>query len=172
MAILKVPVNAQDHTLGSLHAPRVLVGYCDYQCPDCGDSYPLIKELIAKHEHSLLFVFRNFPKQEKHPMALPAALAAEAAARQSKFWEMHDIIYENQDELSIENLLVFATEIGLNIQQFAADWKSQELLTKIEKDFDGGLRSGVSETPTFFVNGHQFDEFDGSYESLSYAISM
>ena len=105
-------------------------------------------------------------------MAMPAALAAEAAARQSKFWEMHDIIYENQDELSVENLLSFARDIGLNIQQFASDWKSQELLNKVEKDYEGGIRSGVNGTPTFYVNGHRYDEYDGRYESLASAISL
>ena len=172
MSVLKVPVNANDHTLGSLHAPKVLVEYGDFQCPSCGGAYPLVKELFAKHEHGLLFIFRNFPLQESHPMAMPAALAAEAAARQSKFWEMHDIIYENQDELSVENLLSFARDIGLNIQQFASDWKSQELLNKVEKDYEGGIRSGVNGTPTFYVNGHRYDEYDGSYESLASAISL
>ena len=172
MSLLKVPVNAQDHTLGSLHAPRVLVEYGDYQCPSCGEAYPIIKELIAKHQHNLLFVFRNFPLQESHPEAMPAALAAEAAARQSKFWEMHDIIYENQADLTIQHIMNFAEEIGLDMEQFRADWKSQELLNRIEKDYEGGLRSGVNGTPCFFINGHRFDQFDGSLESLESAIAI
>ena len=111
-----------------------------------------------------------FPLQESHPHAMMAALAAEAAARQDKFWEMHDIIYEHQDELSGNRLLSFAEALNLDLQQFAHDWKSQATLAKVESDFEGGLRSGVNGTPSFFLNGNRLNSYDESYESLAEAV--
>ena len=99
-----------------------------------------------------------------------AALAAEAAARQNKFWEMHDTIYENQTSLLGHKILDHAQALGLDLHQFGQDWKSRETVAKVENDFESGVRSGVSGTPSFFLNGNKLDSYDGSYESLVDAV--
>ena len=97
---LKPPVNSKDHIQGNKNAPLELVEYGDYQCGHCGHAYPIIKSVQEALGNNLKFVFRNFPLSEVHPDAFKAAVAAEAAALQHRFWEMHDIIYENQERLS------------------------------------------------------------------------
>src|SRR5215813_11487015 len=99
MAKLTVPVGPKDHIQGEDDAPVTLVEYGDYECPHCGAAYPIVKRVQKKMGKNLRFVFRNFPLTESHPHALHAAQAAEAAALQDKFWEMHDMIYENQETL-------------------------------------------------------------------------
>ena len=170
MAKLKVAVAATDHQTGNRNAAITLVEYGDYQCSHCGIAYPFIKRLLKDYDNQLLFVFRNFPLQEAHPQAMIAALAAEAAAKQDKFWEMHDMIYEHQADLSGNNLLVYAEALHLNVQQFGKDWKSSEILARVESDFESGLRSGVNGTPSFFINGSRLNTYDESYESLAEAV--
>ncbi len=170
MSKLKSPVTDQDHKTGNAKATIVLVEYGDYQCPHCGLAHPLLKRLLRQFDKNLLLVFRNFPLQEMHPMALISAQAAEAADRQSKFWEMHDTIFENQEMLSASNLLHFAKNLHLDMDMFAGDWKSKTMLARIESDFESGIRSGVNGTPTFFVNGSRLETYDETYESLSRAI--
>ena len=166
MARLKPPVNENDHHTGNVEASTILVEYGDYQCPYCGRAFPLIKRLLQEKIREVHFVFRNFPLQEIHPMALKAALAAEAAGMQGKFWEMHDLIYEHQKELSTRRLMEFAPVLGLDEEKFAEDWISTSLLSKVEGDFESGIRSGVNGTPTFFVNGKKLATYDETYESL------
>jgi protein-disulfide isomerase len=105
-----------------------------------------------------------------HQFAMMAALAAEAAALQNHFWEMHDIIYENQDDLDDNSLLHYAEVLNLDLQRFTNDLQNRDLLIKIEKDFEGGVRSGVNATPTFFINGNKVNNYYDSYESLEYSI--
>jgi protein-disulfide isomerase len=107
-----------------------------------------------------------------HPQALISAQAAEAADKQYKFWELHDTIFENQDILSATNLLHFAKQLNLDLEKFSMDWKSKAALSKVETDFDGGIRSGVNGTPTFFINGNRLETYDASYESLVNAIHV
>jgi protein-disulfide isomerase len=170
MSKLRVPVSDQDHQTGNAKAKIVMVEYGDYQCPHCGFAHPLIKKLLKQYSHELLFIFRNFPLQEMHPQALISAQAAEAAEKQHKFWEMHDTIFENQDILSANNLLHFAKQLNLDLEKFSMDWKSKSVLSKVETDFDGGIRSGVNGTPTFFINGNRLETYDASYESLAHAV--
>src|ERR1700712_2180353 len=99
-AHLKPPVGENDHVQGDKSAAIELVEYGDYQCPHCGAAHPVIKKIQKSFGKQVRFVFRNFPLQESHPYAMAAAIAAEAAGLQDKFWEMHDVIYENQDDLS------------------------------------------------------------------------
>ncbi|NIG54120.1 thioredoxin domain-containing protein [Chitinophaga sp. Cy-1792] len=167
MAHLKAAVTPHDHTTGNPNASIVLVEYGDYQCPSCGEAYPLVKKLLQHHGDQILFVFRNFPLQEIHPAAMMSALAAEAATHQDKFWEMHDLIFENQAALSVQTLLRFAEELQLDMPRFERDWQSQDTMGTVEKDFTGGLRSGVNGTPTFFVNGQRYDDYDATYASLA-----
>ncbi|MDH5033416.1 MULTISPECIES: DsbA family protein [Chryseobacterium] len=154
---LKPSVSTADHTQGSSDASLVIVEYGDYQCPYCGAAYPVLKELLKEFGDQIRFVFRNFPLSEMHQYARTAALAAEAAALQGKFWEMHDAIYENQEYLNADLPLKLAEKLGLNIPQFKADIHKKELVEKIDTDFESGIVSGVNGTPSFFINGNKFN---------------
>jgi protein-disulfide isomerase len=170
MSKLKIPVNKKDHQTGNPGAKIILVEYGDYQCPHCGMAYPLIKRLLTQFKTDLLFIFRNFPLQEIHPEAMLAAAAAEAAGRQNKFWEMHDLIFEHQNSLSGDFLIQSAEGLHLNMDQFAADSNSEAILSRVENDFEGGIRSGVNGTPSFFLNGNRLNSYNATYESLAEAV--
>jgi len=170
MAKLRTPVGPHDHIIGKTSAEITLVEYGDYECSHCGHAYPLIKKLTRDFSNDLLFVFRNFPLQQSHPYAMIAAQAAEAAGVQNKFWEMHDLIYEHQDELDESNLSYFAETLNLDMDKFENDLQSQNVISKIESDFESGIRSGVNGTPTFFINDKRLDSYDGTYESLADAV--
>lgn len=158
MAKLTVAVSANDHVQGPEDAPVTLVEYGDYECPHCGAAYPIIKRIQKAMGADLRFVFRNFPLTESHPHALHAAQAAEAVALQDKFWEMHDVIYENQETLEDDDLLRFARALKLDTKKWAADFDANEVVSKIQGDFSSGIRSGVNGTPTFFINGIRHDD--------------
>ena len=160
---LKPAVGNQDHIQGTDAAVIELVEYGDYQCPHCGAAYPVIKRIQNKFGAQIKFIFRNFPLTESHPHAMAAAIATEAAALQDKFWEMHDVIFENQNLLSDEGLLSLAASVGLDTEQFKKDIQKAELQEKVESDFESGIRSGVNGTPSFFVNS---TKFDGGAEDL------
>jgi len=150
-------VNSNDHIYGNLHAPLELVEYGDYECPFCGQAYPIVKSIQEKLGTDLKFIFRNFPLRKIHPHAYPAAVATEASALQGKFWEMHDIIFENQKTLEPENIIAFASTIGLDVNRFEKDIANEDLYLKAKRDFESGMKSGVNRTPTFFVNGRKFN---------------
>ncbi len=154
---LKPAVDKNDHVQGNKNAAVELVEFGDYQCPHCGAAYPVIKEIQETFGDQIKFVFRNFPLSEIHPTARAAAIAAEAAALQNKFWEMHDAIFENQSRLSRNFLLKLAENLNLDIEQFNNDIALDSVNEKVENDFESGIRSGVNGTPTFFVNGNRFD---------------
>jgi protein-disulfide isomerase len=172
MSRLKPPVNSNDHIQSYKDAAIELVEYGDYQCPHCGHAYPILKNIQKKLGHKLKFVFRNFPLAEVHPNAMNAAVAAEAASPQDKFWEMHDTIFENQQHLSDVDLIKYAAKIGLNIEQFETDFETPEFLEKVESDFESGIRSGVNGTPSFFINGEKYDEDWEETPFLSYLNSL
>lgn len=172
MSKLKPPVNENDQQTANVNTSITLVEYGDYQCPHCGHAHPLLKRFLKEYGNDVNFVFRNFPLQEIHPAAHISALAAEAAGRQGRFWEMHDMIFEHQQNLNGHTLLDFAERLSLDIQQFSLDWKNEKIVEKVEKDFESGIRSGVNGTPTFFVNGEKLMTYDGSYESLVEAINI
>ena len=151
--MLKVPVTSNDHIQGDEHAPVTLVEYGDYQCPYCGRAYYIIKALQQHYGPQLKFVFRNFPLTQVHPLAEPAAEAAEFAGAHERFWEMHDAIYENQDRLGIPLFFELAQELDLPDADLAHALENHEFLPNIRNDFMGGVRSGVNGTPTFFING-------------------
>lgn len=153
MSKLTVPVQAGDHIQGTEDAPVTLVEYGDYECSYCGMAYPIVKQLQSELGDKLRFVFRNFPLTEVHPHALNAAAAAEAAGLQAHFWEMHDLLYENQRALEDANLLAYARTLHLDIEQFKQDFASRQVESKIRDDEMGGIRSGVNGTPTFYING-------------------
>ncbi len=166
MSKLKLPVNAGDHKRGNTSAEIVLVEYGDFECPHCGHAHPLVKRLLDERGDELNFVFRNFPLREMHPHAYISAIAAEAAGKQGKFWEMHDLIFENQEKLSAGFLLSLAKDLALDPVQFANDSESSDVRSKIEADWESGIRSGVNGTPTFFLNGSLLRSYDETYESL------
>jgi protein-disulfide isomerase len=155
---LTVPVNDRDHIQGPSDAPVTLVEYGDYECPFCGKAYPMIKGIQQRMGDSLCFVFRNFPISTSHPHAVRAAEAAEAAGAQGKFWEMHDVIYENQQTLEDDDLRTFAEQLGLDMERFDRDMDSRRHAERVRHDFMSGVRSGVNGTPTFFLNGVRYDD--------------
>jgi diadenylate cyclase len=133
-----------------------LVKYGDYECPYCGQLHPVLKELQERAGERVRFVFRHFPLDSEHPHARRAAQAAEAAASQGRFWEMHDLLYENQDELGDEDLRRYAAELGLDLRRFEADLANDDHAWRIEEDRLGGERAGVGGTPALFVNGVRY----------------
>jgi protein-disulfide isomerase len=169
MSSLKVAVNPTDHIQGHEHAGCTLVEYGDYECPHCGHAYPIVK-LIQKHfGKRLRFVFRNFPLNESHPHAESAAESAEFAGAHGKFWEMHDLLFENQDRLSGDLYLELAQELQLAPADLQRALEERKYRARVRADFSGGVRSGVNGTPTFFINGQRHDgPFE--YEDLMGAI--
>jgi diadenylate cyclase len=150
------PVGTRDHVRGPEDAPVTLVKYGDYECPYCGQLHPVLEELLERAGGRVRFVFRHFPLDSVHPRARRAALAAEAAASQGRFWEMHDLLYENQDELGEEDLTRHAAELGLDLRRFEEDLANDHHAWRIEEDRLGGERAGVGGTPALFVNGVRY----------------
>jgi protein-disulfide isomerase len=161
-AHLTVPVGARDHVQGSPDAPVTLVEYGDYECPYCGEAYPIVKALQQQVGDRLRFVFRNFPLTNAHPHAEHAAEAAEAAGAQGeeKFWAMHDHLYEHQRTLDDAHLERHAAAVGLDVERFDREMEEGRYRERVREDFLSGVRSGVNGTPTFFINGRRHD---GSY---------
>ncbi|MDQ3792901.1 MAG: thioredoxin domain-containing protein [Actinomycetota bacterium] len=153
---LDPPVGDGDHALGPATAAVTLVEYGDYECPYCGRVHPVVKELRERLGDRLRFVFRHFPLDSVHPHARRAAEAAEAAASQGRFWEMHDLLYENQDDLGDEALRRYANRLGLDPARFEEDLEERAHAPRVREDRFGGERSGVEGTPTFFVNGVRY----------------
>ena len=154
---LVVPVAAKkDHVRGPADAPVTLVEYADFECPYCGQAERVVRELLADYGDDLRYVWRHLPLTDVHPYAQLAAEAAEAAAKQGKFWEMHDQLLDHQGELTARDLMRYAAEIGLNTEQFTADMRKHAGAAKIASDVDSADLSGVSGTPTFFINGRRY----------------
>jgi protein-disulfide isomerase len=159
---LTVPVDEdRDHVQGPADAAVTLVEYGDYECPYCGAAYPIVKEVQARMGDRLRFVFRNFPITTSHPHAEQAAEAAESAAAQERFWEMHDVLYENQRHLEDEDLRAYAEQVGLDVERFGKELAEHVHAARVREDFMSGVRSGVNGTPTFYINGARHDD---SYE--------
>jgi formate-nitrite transporter family protein len=154
---LTPPVSERDHIAGPDDAPVTLVEYGDYECPYCGMAHPVVKRAQRELGKQLRFVFRNFPLGEAHPHAQIAAQAAEAAGAQGRFWEMHDMIFEHQDALEVEDLLGYAASLGLDAEQIGRDLEAGTYVKRVRDDFRSGVKSGVNGTPTFFVNGARYD---------------
>jgi protein-disulfide isomerase len=169
MASLRIPVTTADHHEGPADAPVTLVEYGDYECPHCGRAFPIVKALQKTLKGKLRFVFRNFPISQIHPHAEHAAIAAEAAGRQGKFWPMHDRIFLNQAHLDDASLRRLAGDLKLDLEQFDRDVRDPALAARVQADFNGGVRSGVNGTPTFYVNGVRVDT-GFSYDELLAAL--
>jgi NhaA family Na+:H+ antiporter len=154
IATLSPPVDPKrDHVRGATDARVTLVEYGDFQCPYCGDAYPVVRGLLDRFGDRLRFVFRHMPLADLHPAAPTAAEAAEAAGAQGRFWEMHDRLFEHQLELSDAQLRGHAETIGLDLARFDAELREGVHAARVEADYRSGTSSGVPSTPRFFVNG-------------------
>ena len=157
MSKLQVAVSREDHSQGAAGAEITLVEYGDFQCPDCGMAYPMVKKLQKHFGKRMRFVFRHFPLVEIHPMAEPAAEATEFAAAEGKFWEMHDAIFEHQTRLSVSMLTRQAEALGLDGEAAKEAIEDERFAERIEADSTGGAKAGVHGTPTFFINGERYE---------------
>ena len=162
-AALTMPVDeSRDHIQGLASATATLLEYGDYECPYCGAAYPIVKEVQRKMGDRLRFVFRNFPISTSHPHAEQAAEAAEAAGAQERFWEMHDVLYEQQRHLEDDDLRSYAQQLGLDLDRFDNEMTVHTYAARVHEDFMSGVRSGVNGTPTFYIDGVRHDD---SYEA-------
>src|SRR6476469_9145535 len=139
---LTPPVSERDHAAGPDDAPVTLVEYGNYECPYCGMAYPIVKKAQRELGSQVRFVFRNFPLAEAHPHARLAAQAAEAAAAQGRFWEMHDTLFEHQDALEPVDILGYAKSLGLDVERMAQELQAGLYNKKVRDDFRSGVRSG------------------------------
>jgi protein-disulfide isomerase len=159
----------RDHIQGPADAAVTLVEYGDYECPYCGAAYPIVKQLQARMGDRLRFVFRNFPITTSHPHAEQAAEAAEAGAAQGRFWEMHDLLYENQTQLRDQDLHAYAEQLGIDVERFDKDLAEHVHAPRVREDFMSGVRSGVNGTPSFYINGARHDD-SYDFETLLAAL--
>lgn len=158
MFLLTPPVSDRDHCIGAPPLNKViLVKYGDYQCFECGKIHSVVKTLQQQFSSQLCFVFRHFPLLDIHPHAQHAAEAALSAAKQGKFWQMHDCLFQNQGALGNGYLVEYAVMLGLEVNQFLQDIAHDVHVERIQQDVDSGIKSGVSKTPTFFINGVRYD---------------
>ena len=168
---LVVPVDsARDHVRGPENAPVTVVEYGDFECPYCGQAEPAVRELLRDFG-DVRYVWRHLPLTDVHPHAQLAAEAAEAAAAQGAFWEMHDLLLDHQDALTLRDLIGYAGSLGLNTERFTADLRTHAGAARVSEDLDSADLSGVSGTPTFFVNGKRhYGAYD--IETLTKAVKL
>lgn len=170
---LKVPVTHKDHIRGNEKALITLLEYGDYECPYCRVAHPVIKAVQHHFGEDMRFVFRHFPLSQIHPHAQMAAETAEMADAHQRFWEMHDLIYNSQERLSVSRLAELALTLGFSAADLNDAFKNPVYQAKIRGDFMSGVRSGVNGTPTFFINGrrynglHEFDDLVSAIDQLA-----
>lgn len=153
---------ASQHTQGAGNKGVTLVEYGDFQCPSCAGYFPILQEVKQKFGDDITFQFRHFPLIQAHQNAMAAHRAAEAASKQDKFWEMHDMLFERQQLWANSNSIAsvlegYASELGLDVEQFKQDYQSSETNTAINADIAAGKELKVTGTPTFFINGDKVD---------------
>ena len=172
-ALLTVPVGPRDHARGPASAPVTLVEYGDFECPQCGAAHPIIQRIRETFGDRLRFVFRHFPLTNSHPNAQHAAEEAEWAAAQGAFWPMHDALYGAQKSLSDRRMVELAVALGLPGAAAAITraWTEHTFIPRVKEDFASGLKSGVTGTPAFFINGVRHE---GGWDeiALSHAIEV
>ncbi len=167
------PIAADDHVSGPANAPATLIEYSDFQCPACGYYFPMVEQVVSEHAQSLRYVYRHFPLSQ-HLQAKPAAYAAEAAAKQGKFWEMYRLLFQNQSDWAEKSTAPqtfesYATRLGLNLIQFRADSASTEVKDRVDRDYAAGINIDINSTPTFFLNGRRLQN-PSSYEQFKQLI--
>jgi protein-disulfide isomerase len=158
----------RDHVRGAIDAPVTVVEYGDFECPYCGQAEPVVRELIRGFS-DVRYVWRHLPLNDVHPHAQIAAEATEAAADQGVFWEMHDLLFDNQDALQPDDLIAYAEQLGLDVERFTNSMREHTGAARVAEDIDSADLSGVSGTPTFFINSRRQH---GAYDiaSLSAAV--
>jgi protein-disulfide isomerase len=166
---LAVPIGPRDHVLGSQAAQASLLEYGDYQCPFCRAAHESLKEVLRMVGEEVMYAYRHFPLTQIHPQAQQAAEAAEAAGKQGRFWEMHNMLFENQNRLGTRDLLAYAAALNLDLDEFAAELESRVHAPRVREDFLSGVRSGVNGTPTFFVDGVRHN---GGYDAPSLLTAL
>jgi protein-disulfide isomerase len=144
----------RDHIRGPMEAPVTVVEYGDFECPYCGQAEPAMRDLLRGFA-DVRYVWRHLPLNDVHAHAQLAAEASEAAAAQGAFWEMHDLLLEHQTALGLDDLIRYADRLGLDVDRFANDLRNSVGATNIADDVDSADLSGVSGTPTFFINSHR-----------------
>src|SRR3990167_7936488 len=170
-------INETDWIRGNENSAVTIIEYLDFQCPACGAYHPLVTQLFSEYGNRVRFVTRHFPITNIHQNAISSAKAAEAAGRQDKFWEMHDVLFENQRNWSNERnpddlFLSYAKSIGLDKEKFLADYNDGSIDDKVDSDRNGASRAGVTGTPTFFLNGKKinnprgYEEFKALIEAI------
>lgn len=164
-----------NHVYGENKKKVSLVEYGDFECPACAAFFPVVQQVKEKYKNDIEFQFRHFPLSQIHQNARAASRAAEAAGNQGKFWEMHDILYEQQDSWkssgSITSLFEgYATQIGLKPDQYKKDFASSAVNEVINADYAEGTKQGVSSTPTFFLQGKKLDKNPTTLEEFSKLI--
>lgn len=169
---MSLEITPNDHFQGKPEASLVIIEYGDYQCPYCKQAYYRMKEVMQELGDKVLFVFRNFPLADLHPNAVHAAIATETAAGQGKFWEMHDILFENQKHLTDSDIIQYAKTIGLNVAEFAKDFGKDPFYHKVNTDYESGIDNEVEETPTFFINGQKYEGNWNSSRFIDYLKSL
>jgi protein-disulfide isomerase len=169
MTELTPPLSAEDHVDGPERAELELVMFGDFQCPYCAAAYPIVRRIRDQMAGRLLFAFRHFPLRDIHPDAERAAEAAEAAAAQGAFWQMHDRMYESGGALSYEDLIGHASKLGLDSERVGAELDSEVHRPRVQRDVDSGDASGVTGTPGFFVGGRLYG---GSFDAQSLKAAL
>ena len=159
---VEITLSQTDHVRGAKDGKLTLIEFGDFQCPACGAYEPIVRQVLADNKAVLKFSFRHFPLTQIHRNALLAAKASEAASQQGKFWEMHDILYDKQDEWSKglnarDYFLTYATTLGLNTVNFTQDMESKAVEEKILAEYKEGVTLGIQGTPTFFINGKMIE---------------
>ncbi|MGZ5528019.1 MAG: DsbA family protein [Limisphaerales bacterium] len=154
---LTVPIRTRDHIQGPIKASMTLLEYGDYECPFCGEAHPLVKQIQQALGSRLCFAYRHFPLTNVHSHSEHAAEAAEAAHVQGRFWEMHDVLFENQDALDDEDLARYAMALALDADRVITEVLDGAHTKRIREDVVSGIRSGLNGTPTFFINGVRYD---------------
>jgi protein-disulfide isomerase len=154
---LASPVTSSDHSLGRADAPVIVVEYGDFECPHCKQAAPAVRMMLARFPDQVHFVYRHFPVEANHRYALEASEAAEFAHAQGKFWEMHDLLYNNQQHLQRNELRNYAGSLGLDLVMFDRQMDEHLYLSTVQSQFDSGQKSGVRSTPGFFVNNKIHD---------------
>lgn len=172
---LATEVSANDWTKGNPEADVVIVEYSDFQCPFCAPYEPVMTQLLAEYGDRMLFVYRHFPLKTLHRNATSSAAAAEAAGIQGKFWEMHNMLFANQNSWSdlanpSSEFEKYAAALGLNTEQFMTDYASKTVKDEIEADYQSGLDAGLDSTPSFFLNGSLITTNPQGYEGLATLI--
>ncbi|KKW17052.1 MAG: DSBA oxidoreductase [Parcubacteria group bacterium GW2011_GWA1_50_14] len=150
-------LSPRDRAEGNASSTVVFIEYSDFQCPACGSYYPIVKKVVKDYESRIQFAYRHFPLSQ-HKNADLAARASEAAGKQGRFWEMHNMLFEKQadwseSESAKELFTGYAVSLGLNKETFLSDIDSADIKNKVKDDYDGGFTAGVNATPTFFLNG-------------------